>query len=154
MNSPKPDSLYGYEYKFSSTKIDDTYKATSSSVFVKLDVADVSNWQSWDIHKGTVGPVVSTSKAFPNPFRADGRSPVYIPVNANSSVSGTLTIFSASMDLIYSATEDAISPQPGTWSFFWNGTTLTNGVAASGTYIYVIDIPGQLLTGKIALIRE
>jgi hypothetical protein len=152
--SQDPNARFTYAYQLNATRIDDSYKETGSGIFVKLEVPDITNWYSWEIHKGVVERVAAAGRPFPNPFRADGNRSVYIPVNSSGLVTGALTIFSVSMDLIYSATESAITPQPGSQAFSWNGRTLDNTIAPTGMYIYIIDLPNEQLTGKIALIRE
>ncbi len=153
IDNQNPNATFSFAYQLNTNRIDDSYKETGSGVFYKLDVPDRTNWYTWEIHKGIVERVTAAGRAFPNPFRADGSRAVYIPVNSISPVTGTITIFSASMDLMYSATENSVT-QPGSQAFSWNGRTLNNGIAPTGMYIYVIDLPDQRLTGKIALIRE
>ena len=149
-----PNATFTYAYQLNANRINESYKETASGIFVKLEVPDPTNWYSWEIHKGVVGPAVAAGRPFPNPFRTNGNRSVYIPVNSSSLVTGTMSIFSVSMDLIYSATVASVTPQPGNQAFSWNGRTLDNTIAPTGMYIYLIDLPDQQLMGKFALIRE
>lgn len=141
---------FPYTYNLNVNKLDDTYQSTETSIFVKLDVPDRSNWWTWGVSSRSPEGI-----SFPNPFLADGRGVVNIPIASQTEATGGLTIFSNSMDLVYSATvRSRFLLAPGTQVFQWNGKTNEDQLVSSGIYIYVLEAAGRTLTGKIALLRK
>ncbi len=133
-----------------TTKVDDSYKPTSAQIFVKTDVADPTNWYLKDL----MGAVAS-ELPFPNPFYVDGQSILQFPLLSSFQISGSLTIFSTSMDLIYAENQaSSFLSQLGTHVLKWNGRNMDNKVVGSGVYIYVIVTPTQTIKGKIAVLRK
>jgi len=101
-----------------------------------------------------VGPsAIVSGIPYPAPFFADGKRLVYVPINDPVSVAGTLSIYSSSMDFIYSSTQVSIAPL-GKQAFSWNGRTDNGRVAETGVYIFVLEVAGDVHMGKIALIRK
>jgi len=147
-------SPFVFTYRLNVTQVDETYHPTAAGIFYKLDVTDQKNWYTWSIVRGTPGPsTLVASGPFPNPFVTDGRTSVFIPASAAAAVHGTLSIFSASMNLVY-ATAATSSVQLGRQVFSWNGVASTGDVAQSGVYFYVVDLGDQVIKGKFALIRK
>jgi hypothetical protein len=143
---------FPYTYRLNVNKVDDSYKAIGGNVYVKLDVPDQTTWYSWDVYHGSVGSAsLVAGSPFPDPFPANGRSSVYVPVSASGPVSATLSVYSSSMDLIYSSPVTS-SLQLGRQVFSWNGRTRNNELAQSGIYIYVLELKDQILKGKFAIL--
>jgi hypothetical protein len=150
----KSSEKFGYTYKLNVNRLDESYQPTAAGFYVKLDVPDPTNWYSWNIAPGPVGPIaLSAGSPFPDPFRTDGRSSVHVPVTADEPVEGKLSVFSSGMDLVYSATLTS-SPMLGKQAFSWNGRTDRGEVAESGIYFYVLEFKNQVLKGKFALLRR
>jgi hypothetical protein len=141
----------GYSYILSPTSLDNGFRATAAGVFVRLDAVNPSHWWSWDVVNGIVGVQrFDEQTPFPNPFIADGTSVVYIP---STSLSGNLSVYSASMSLIYQAeVQSALRLQKRVFS--WNGRTNSNVLAHTGVYIYVLSLEDRTVSGKIALVRK
>ena len=122
----------------------------NSDLSSKLIVPEPSNWYS----KILAGMNVSRDP-FPNPFRANGSNEISIPVGGVSPMTGTLSIFSSDMKLVYSATLSSKSSMLLRGQVLqWNGVKNNNAAASSGVYIYFIQIQGQSIKGKFALLRK
>jgi hypothetical protein len=78
---------------------------------------------------------------------------VSIPVAGTAAISGSLSIFSSSMDLIYSWS-GLSTLQFDKQVFRWNGRTNDDLPAVSGIYMYVLDTESGTIKGKIALLRK
>ncbi|MBI4534797.1 MAG: hypothetical protein HY708_00875 [Ignavibacteriae bacterium] len=143
-------TAFPYSFLFNSRQLDESYRSIGGGIFAKLSVADPTNWFSKDIFGAS--PVATP---FPNPLMSDGKSVVNIPISATTMQSGTLTILSSSMDLIYSSAQSSIYlGQLGKHVFRWNGKSDDGDVAATGVYIYVLELPGETIKGKLAVIRK
>jgi len=146
----EPSRSQSYSLLLSQNKVDETFSATSAGIFVKADVGDPTNWYLKDLFG-----VAGAESAFPNPFIVDGRRSVYFPITSQNTVNGTVSVFSSSMDVVYSAEQTStFLPQLGRQVFRWDGRNENNDVAGSGIYFYVIESPTQSLKGKIAVIRK
>ncbi len=147
-NNTDPES---FSLLMNTNKVDESYKPTSAQIFIKLDVADPSNWYLKDI----MGSVGSETPPFPNPFLVDGQSILQFPLSSPVEIPATLTIFSGSMDLMYTENQvSSLASQLGTHVLKWNGRNMDNNVVASGVYIYVIVTPSQTIRGKLAVLRK
>jgi hypothetical protein len=145
-----------YALRLSNRALDETYSATPAGVFFKLVVSDPTNWSPpWVIVRGGVVPsTIPPGVPFPNPFFVDGRTNVYFPVTMSGTVQGQLSVFSSNMDLIFNETLYPVSPRPGQQAFAWNGRTNKGSVAQTGIYYFYLEVQGQTLTGKIAVVRK
>jgi ligand-binding sensor domain-containing protein len=94
---------------------------------------------------------LSTLKAYPNPFRPDGRNTVQIvnqPADSMPAGKNECSIYSASGSLIRKLKESPFS------RFEWDGTSESGKIVSSGVYYFVVtDSSGKSGRGKIAIIR-
>ncbi len=148
-----------YAFYLSANQIDEAYLPTLSGLYVKRDVQDPFAWGTWAIVNGLATklgasvPVIAGEAPFPNPFLADGTNTVNIPVESAFSIMGELHIYSDDMDLVSSTTVYSRSQQ-GRQVFQWSGKQDSGETARSGIYLFVLNLPGQTLRGKIALIAK
>jgi hypothetical protein len=143
-----------YTYLLDVERPDPTYRETAAGIFVKLETAAPSVWYSWEIVNGGISSSpLREGLAFPNPFYPDGHSTLSIAVPVTAPATGSLSIFDASMNRVYSG-EGTTSLLLGNFVFSWNGRTDNGAVAQTGVYIFVLDLPEQRITGKFALIRK
>jgi len=137
---------YPLTFPYSYSLVENQNSPLSSN----LTVSDPSNWYSMFLVGGN-----TILDPFPDPFRPDGSRVVNLPVNGMSPVTGTLSIFSSDMKLVYSGT---LSTRPSTLFrgqvFQWNGIKSDNFIASSGIYIYFIQTQSQSIKGKFALLRK
>jgi hypothetical protein len=132
-----------------------TYECTltqeaNASIASNLSVPDPSNWYSKILVGGN--PINSP---FPDPFHANGSNQISFPVGASVPATGTLSIFSSDMKLVYSGRlTSTLSPLIGRQVLQWNGLKSNNETASSGVYIYFIQFPGESIKGKFALVRK
>lgn len=145
-----------FTYLFNSNRIDQDYLPTASGIYVKFDVADRSHWISvLDTSSIQVTPPSPKTVAFPNPFIPDGTTTLKIPVGNFGSTQGTLSIYASSMDLVVSySTLSVYTTALGQQVFSWDGRNDSRELAASGVYLYVLQLPDQTITGKFVLIRR
>ena len=146
---PNPGSTFPYTLLLNIAQIDPSYTLTPGGFYVKLDVADPGNWHFNRRSSGREGD------PFPSPFIANGFRVLNFPIAGLDRVPGTLMVFSSSMDLVCTASliSDMLDP-PGRQVFQWNGKDNNGEPLRSGIYIFVLEFPGRLITGKIAVIRE
>jgi len=151
--------LMPYTLHLRSSRVDDSYKLTPIGIYGKLDVTDMSLWATWYMVRDTVRPYIdpslfSSERPFPSPF-CPGRAPrVYLPVEDTEPQRGALFIFSASADLVRQIPDISSTVHLGRQMFSWDGRMDDGNVAPTGVYMFVIDLPGSRVTGKIALVRE
>jgi hypothetical protein len=151
--------LLAYTLKLRSTRPDESYKGTPIGVYAKLDVADIAKWTTWFAVRDSASPGIdpssfSSQRPFPSPFRPGRHACVYIPLDGADQQRGSLYIFSASYDLVRGVADCASVVHLGKQMFTWDGRMNNGSVAPTGVYLYVIDIPGGRITGKIPLVRE
>jgi hypothetical protein len=148
-----------YVYDVSVEQKDPMYKATDAGVYVKLNVATALNWSTWFIvgstaHRDAGFLSLREGSAFPNPFTPDGRSVVSIPLDGTSRVTGTLSIFTGSMDLVYNAPAGS-SVGIERQVFTWDGTNAQGILVPTGVYVYFLSLDGgRMIKGKIAVVRR
>lgn len=147
---------FPYTYLLNTTKVDERYVATGSGIYVKFDVADSFNWISVvDTSSVVVAPIVARDIAFPNPFIPNGTNSLKVPIRNFGVTQGTFTIFTTSMDLVFSAYKSSTyTTALGQQVFEWNGRTTAGDVASSGIYLYILTLPSETIFGKFALIRR
>ncbi len=139
---------FGYTYLLDIAARDAGYVGTAAGIYVKLVVESQSDWFSW-----AGASALRDEVPFPNPFHADGAGSVYIPVAATGPVEGTLSIFSTSMERVYSATLTSTFVL-GKYAFGWSGRNDDNIPAPSGVYLFYLELPDKTIKGKFALIRK
>ncbi len=131
-------------------KVDSDYISVGAQLFAKLDVPDPTNWYMKDLF-GVSGVDVP----FPNPYVVDGKRFMSFPLGEGEQVTGTLSIFSSSMDLVKSVEATSyFMPQLGKHVFRWNGENENRQLVGSGIYFYVITTKGRTYKGKIAVVRK
>jgi hypothetical protein len=154
INSAAAQSHSGIAFPYSVVlnvnQVDNSFKPTPLGFFIKLAVPDPTNW-----YTSTGTSMILEGTAFPNPFHSNGIAAIFIPVDFTTAVGGTLSIFSADMNLVHVSTQMSVyKSYLNSQAFAWNGRTAQNEIAGTGVYFYVLDLPGKMLRGKFALIRE
>jgi hypothetical protein len=135
----------------SRNRPDDSYRAITGNLYLKLDVTNQSQWFAWAIgRQGPGGTSVAEGSAFPNPFHPGGGGLLYLPADADE---GTLSVYSSGMELVYSSSRQS-QARLGQRVMTWDGVTNGNSVAPTGVYIFVLTLPGRTVTGKFALVRR
>ncbi len=147
--TPEPSS-FSFSLLLNESRPDESYLSTGANIFVKVQASDPSNWFVKDLFG-----VSAVDNVFPNPFLVDSKGFINFPVAALSPVVGKLSIFTSSLDLVYSAQQTSVHmPQLGRQVFRWNGKTLDNRAANSGVYLYVLETPTQTLKGKFVVVQR
>jgi len=147
---------FPFSYLLNTSRVDESYVPTASRIYVKFDVPDRLNWVNV-IDTSDVNVLLPPPRetVFPNPFVAQGMTTIKIPIGNFGKTQGTLSVFSASMDLVFSASASSVyTTSIGQQVFEWNGRNNDQQLAASGIYFYVLELPTQTLTGKFALLRK
>jgi hypothetical protein len=75
-------------------------------------------------------------------------------VDGTEQVTGSVSVFSSGMDLVYSSGTCASSWYLDQQMFFWDGKGNDGSVVPTGVYIYVVDLGDRQVKGKIALVRR
>ncbi len=144
------NTQFSYAIVMNQVRPDNSSSPSSLGFYLHLNVSDPSNWFSRILTEA-----ISTADPFPNPFRANGFNEINFPVASQLAVTGTLSIFSSDMKLVYSAElTSAILPLLTEQAFRWNGRSNSNEPAGSGIYIYFLQLPGQSMKGKFVLLRK
>jgi hypothetical protein len=152
---------FPYSLSLSSYLIDDSYRRTLvDSLYLKLSVGDPVNWSSQDIVRDSAGsPIVGSSSvangsAFPNPWFTNSGKPVSIAVDWPANSEGEISVFTSSMDLVFSSGTKTEIHENGKHVVKWNGRTNNGETARTGVYLYVLEGQSHTLTGKIAVVRK
>jgi hypothetical protein len=140
---------FPYRYLMSSQQLDNSYRRVAEGAYVKLDVPDRGNWYDWSL-----GSLIEQGVVFPNPFIVDGAKPVSIAVNSFTQTEGTLSVFTSSMDLVFSSSVRSTTHLSGQQVFTWNGRTINGEIVRTGIYFFVLEVADQVLQGKIAVVRK
>ena len=91
--------------------------------------------------------------AYPQPFNYSKHSLVSFPTKPNENGIAKLTIYSTSMNLVFSKT----LPLPSGGERFivvWDGKDNNGNKVPSGIYIYVTESDGAIIKGKLAIINN
>lgn len=122
-----------------------------NDMHAKLTVSDATHWKYNSFIRTGVVPQ-KPMPAFPNPFNPFASSLFLSTEGLNPDNSTALSIYSASLDLVYS--------KPAQFTFFsgtlyaqWNGRDDKGNVVPSGIYVYVLSKGSQTIKGKFAVIR-
>jgi hypothetical protein len=149
------NATYPFDFMLSNRGGDPSYRSPLSGFYYKVDVSDPSNWYTWDVVHNRVGSVaVRASVPFPNPFFVDGSALLRIGSSRAEPTEGTLSIFTSSMDLVFSARMKTTMNLSGQQIYAWNGKTNNGDIVQSGIYFYVLDENGDNIRGKFAAIRK
>jgi hypothetical protein len=148
---------FPYTYLLNINRLDESYTPTPVGIFFRLDVTDPTNWYTWNVVRDGVGGTGTNAiggAPFPNPFMVDGKTTLRIPITSSLPIAGTLYIFTSSMDLVFSSSHSSREQFSGQQAFEWKGNTDNGEIARTGIYFFVIELPDQTLTGKIAVVRK
>jgi hypothetical protein len=96
---------------------------------------------------------IESEAPYPNPFRYSAHNSISIPLSSANGSEVELSIFSASMDLVYNSAK-TIELKFGKELISWNGKSSDNQKLGSGIYIYVIKSGDDILKGKIVIFND
>lgn len=98
------------------------------------------------------GPYLSLPyTSFPNPYDPS-KGPMYFNADISLSPAPHLTVYSVSMDLVFSG-ETQTSLYSGKMFPVWNGRDNRNTMPGSGIYFYFLSDSRKTVNGKFAIIR-
>jgi hypothetical protein len=151
--------LLPYTLRLRTARVDDSYKLTPIGIYSKLDVTDMGLWSTWYVVRDSARPYIdpssfSSERPFPSPFRPARTPCVYLPVEELEQQRGALYIFSASADIVREFPNASSTEHLGRQMFTWDGHLADGNIAPTGVYVFVIELPGRRVTGKIPLVRE
>ena len=150
LGESRNDTAFSYTFSVANSPTSDSYIRSNSGLNITLDVADPKSWYLTMLNSGP-----TSYSPFPDPFRPDGRVRLNIPVSPVSTLTGTLSIFTSAMELVYSSTVTSeYSALTRGQVFRWNGMTNKNSVVSSGVYLYFLEFPGHAVKGKFAVLRK
>ena len=140
-----------YTLTVSRNRPDDSYRSIAGDLYLRLDVANPSQWVTWAISRqGPSANSLVEGSAFPNPFHPGEGDLLYMPANADQ---GRLAVYSTGMELVYSGSFQT-QWRLGQRVISWNGMTKGNSAAPTGIYLFVLTLPGRTVTGKFAVVRR
>jgi hypothetical protein len=141
---------FSYSFTLSTSAPSGSFIRTGVGAFFSFAVPDQEDWYTAVLAGGS-----QLSQPFPDPFQPDGSHSMCFPTNSEAIVTGTLSIFSSDMSLVYSSSlTSTYSSLALEQVFEWNGVTSRNSVASSGVYIYVLQTHDGISKGKFAVIRK
>jgi len=150
---------YGFRYDL-ATSGDNTYKPLGNGLYVRLTTPDPVNWASQEIEtdSGTVVPIVpqyTEPLTCPNPFIPRGNKPLNfrIPVDPSHPTTAFLSIFTMSMDKVYSHELPLLQTSCGN-GLEWDGHNDRGETIASGIYFFVVTVNGKQITGKFSVLAQ
>ncbi len=89
--------------------------------------------------------------SYPQPFNTTKHNYVFIPTKTNQLGTAKLTIYSASMSLVFNKTMEIYNSEKIVVR--WDGKDNNGNKVASGIYIYVTDSDGKIIKGKLAIVN-
>ncbi|MGA9120534.1 MAG: T9SS type A sorting domain-containing protein [Bacteroidota bacterium] len=140
-----------YSLTLSNTPQNASYERVVAGCYYAMTYDDPNLWKSWVAAGGTSNASgMEEGVPFPNPFRNDGTSKLYIPAMGTSA---TLHIYDSAMNLVFER-----ATQSGTMFgkpvFSWDGLTLRNQRASSGVYFFTLEYAGKTMQGKFVVLRK
>ena len=90
--------------------------------------------------------------AYPQPFNYSSNSYMFIPTKQNEYGFAKLSIYSASMKLVYSGKKSILANEK--IIVRWKGLDNNGKILPSGIYIYVTESDGEVVKGKIAILNN
>jgi hypothetical protein len=154
--SPVPQS---YTCDLRTDRPDPAFKETGAGLYASFSAGNLPLWSVWFFVGGRssqpfgIGSL-KEGTPFPNPWLADGRSTVSIPIDGSTPVLGNLQVYDAAMNLVF-VSGDHLSTGASRQVFTWNGVTLDGHVASTGVYVYLLSLSnGRTITGKLAILRR
>ncbi|MBI5474594.1 MAG: hypothetical protein HY961_19835 [Ignavibacteriae bacterium] len=141
---------FSFSIQLNQKRVDNNYFSTSAAIFVKLDAPDPTNWFIKDLFG-----ISGAQSPFPNPYLVGDNRFLYFPLSTPNQSTGSVSIFSTSMDLVYSSSQVSVFlPELGMQALRWNGMNENNRIVGSGIYFYVVEGPAGASKGKVAIIRK
>jgi hypothetical protein len=148
INMPGAYSSGPFSFRYEMTPSgDNSYRKLSNGIYVRLEVPDEANWFAEE----TIPTITQEVIVYPNPY--NGNSALHFNLPPVQSSDAILSVFSASMDRIYSS-DIAISSISSVPVISWDGKISDGGRLSSGIYIYIISVDGKKYTGKFAVVRK
>ena len=92
------------------------------------------------------------SSPYPNPFRPDGIQTVLIPVPNTWNEDVELTILSERFERVFQRTMKPLL-YTERYAASWDGRGNDGELVASGIYWYIVECAGEIVRGKIAVVR-
>jgi hypothetical protein len=146
-------SAADYRILLDDVRQDDSYREPVPGLFTKLEAAVPASWYVWDVLAAGVVPAAFEAGApFPLPLRPGPGRTVFIPLASPVPLTGRVSIFSAGMTRVADL-EQTSAFMFGRQVFSWDGRGEDGEPVATGVYIYVLDTPEGVRTGKIAVVR-
>jgi hypothetical protein len=140
-----------YTITLGKVRADESYESVIGGWYYAMTYDDPSRWKSWVLAGNTSkASGLAEGIPFPDPFRNDGTTKLYIPADADA---GTLHIYDNSMGLVFEQSVQAGS-MFGRHVFSWDGRTARDRRASSGVYFYILELPGKTMRGKFVILRK
>jgi hypothetical protein len=146
INSASSSAVYPFVYLMSGTP-SSGYKRLSNGLSVGLSVTNPANWSTQE----NVASVVAEVNVYPDPFLPRDNRPLTFRLPTASVVSGRLTVYTSSMELVVSRD---LPITPYEFLMRWDGRDRKGNTVATGVYVYVISVGDETYTGKFAVVRE
>jgi hypothetical protein len=89
--------------------------------------------------------------AYPQPFNQSKNSYVFFPTKTNEYGTAKLSIYSTSMNLVYNDNHEIYNNEKIV--IRWDGKGNNGNKVASGIYLFVTDSDGEIIKGKLAIIK-
>ena len=149
---------FSAQYIFSRSSFTGANKL-NDNYYSKLNVTNPGIWQLSEFVNGqlvvTTTPSAKTAGnfAYPNPFNYKSGALIYLPVSTGNPTTATLNIYSTSLNLMYSDSENVVNIN-GKNFVMWNGRQTNNNRLPTRVYIYVTKVGDDILKGKLVILNE
>ena len=154
------NAFFPYQYSIFDSPVSGSHKLTDS-YYTSFYVSDFLVWSETDILNNNIirqdttiilPSSLITEYAFPDPFRYNKNEIINITVKANTSEKVDINIYTASMELVYSASLPVLVKKYPVVT--WNGKKSNGDKLTSGVYIYYAKSGSGSTTGKIVILDE
>ena len=146
------NNTYPFKYVMNPSG-DDSYRKLSNSLYIKLDVSDRQDWDTYESLPSIVNDVV----VFPDPVFETKQNHVNFRLPSALQPTATLYVFSSSMSRIAGKELQVVNlrnktpTEPG---IIWDCRDDNGDQLPSGVYVFAIQVDGNTYKGKFAVIKE
>ncbi|MBU2506612.1 MAG: hypothetical protein KJ799_07805 [Bacteroidetes bacterium] len=155
--SKTPLSSLNYQYLLATSNIagsrqimDGYYSSISSSSNELFKESNLFRNDTVDITTTAMKDEIRF--VYPQPFVYSKDQVMSLPVDNNSAGIADLSVYSISLDLVYSDVGKKFTSDK--YAITWDGKTISGARLPTGVYIFVTDSDGKIKKGKLAIINE
>lgn len=139
------------EVKLSSGSLNPPYQKLSKGLTANFSAGNLKNWRILYLESSSRSNAIASSEASPNPLRVGSASKLILPVQETNSVDARISIFSSSLDLMYSERYPVVEAFGKKFIYVPSQDLKTR--VSSGIYFVVAECGDAEFKWKVAIIQ-